>query len=177
MKFTTLAPLAAVLAFAAAGVSAQTDECQNCLQTSLKALPLCVNVNITLGDFDPSSSPAYAACLCQSTAGAWIDSCIASKTCSDDVLSLKAAYASSLQDMGLNCNGTTPTFSAVPSATVAPSSVLPSGTPTSSGGPAGGSPTKGADKSAGQKSTAPSFMLAETMGVLAVVAAIGASFL
>ncbi|KAG0066823.1 hypothetical protein BGZ89_006856 [Linnemannia elongata] len=166
MKFAALAPIAA-LALASA-VSAQTDACQNCLQTAIKALPLCAGVNITIGDFNPAASPAYAACLCQSTSGTWIDSCIASKTCSEDVLSLKATYASSLTEIGLNCNGT-----------VAPSSALPSGGDGASAtSGSGAKPTGSNGTSAGQKSiSASSFMLAETMGVLAVVAAIGASFL
>ncbi|KAF9333705.1 hypothetical protein BGZ91_011146 [Linnemannia elongata] len=177
MKFAALAPIAA-LALASA-VSAQTDACQTCLQTAIKALPLCAGVNITIGDFNPAASPAYAACLCQSTSGTWIDSCIASKTCSEDVLSLKATYASSLTEIGLNCNGTTPTFIPATTAPVAPSSALPSGgAGASATSGSGAKPTGSNGTSAGQKSiSASSFMLAETMGVLAVVAAIGASFL
>ncbi|KAG0274848.1 hypothetical protein BGZ95_009415 [Linnemannia exigua] len=171
MKFTTLAPIAA-LAIASI-VFAQNEACQTCLQTSLKALPLCAGVNVTLGEFDPNSKPEYAACLCQSTSGSWIDSCIASKTCSDDILSFKASYAESLTGMGLNCNGTTPTFIPAPSASVAPSSALPSGGSPTSGGAGAAKPT-GAN--AGNVN-GPSFLLAETMGVLAVVAAIGANFL
>ncbi|KAF9151951.1 hypothetical protein BG015_005997 [Linnemannia schmuckeri] len=175
MKFAALAPITA-LALASA-VSAQTDACQTCLQTAIKALPLCAGVNITIGDFDPAASPAYAACLCQSTSGTWIDSCIASKTCSDDVLSLKATYASSLTEIGLNCNGTTPTFIPGTTAPVAPSSALPTGGASATSG-SGAKPTGSNGTSAGQKSiSASSFMLAETMGVLAVVTAIGASFL
>ncbi|KAF9906751.1 hypothetical protein EC991_000344 [Linnemannia zychae] len=175
MKFTALASIAALAV--ASVVSAQDEACQTCLQTSLKALPLCTGVNITLGDFDPTSSPAYAACLCQSTSGTWIDSCITAKTCSDDILSFKASYADSLTEMGLNCNGTTPTFVPAPSASVAPSSALPSGT-----GAGGASPTSGAGAGGSPPNSAgnvngPSFLLAETMGVLAVVAAIGANFL
>ncbi|KAF9118411.1 hypothetical protein BGW39_001212 [Mortierella sp. 14UC] len=172
MKFTALASIAA-LAIASV-VSAQDGACQTCLQTSLKALPLCASVNITIGNyFDSAASPEYAACLCQSTSGAWIDSCIAAKTCTDDILSFKAAYAESLAEMGLNCNGTTPTIVPVPSASVAPSSALPSGT-----GAGGASPTSGgASPTSAGNVNGPSFLLAETMGVLAVAAAIGASFL
>ncbi|KAF9916168.1 hypothetical protein FBU30_001517 [Linnemannia zychae] len=172
MKFTAVAPIA-ILALASA-VSAQTDVCQNCLQTSLKALPLCANVNITVGDFDPNSSPGYAACLCQSTSGTWIDTCITNKACSEDVLSLKQNYAASLTELGLNCSGATPTFIPAPTASVLPSSVLPSGGASSTGGNA--QPTGTGGKSAGVMN-GPSLWLAETMSVLAVISAIGASLL
>ncbi|KAG0297754.1 hypothetical protein BGZ97_004234 [Linnemannia gamsii] len=168
MKFAALAPIAA-LALASA-VSAQTDACQTCLQTGIKALPLCAGVNITIGEFGDTGSPAYAACLCQSTSGTWIDSCIASKACSDDILSFKATYASSMTDIGLHCNGTTPTL--IPAS---PAPVAPSGGASATSGGSGAKPTTGSSTSAGI--SAYSFMVAETMGVLAVVAAIGASVL
>ncbi|KAG0282066.1 hypothetical protein BGZ96_000861 [Linnemannia gamsii] len=173
MKFAALAPIAA-LALASA-VSAQTDACQTCLQNGIKALPLCAGVNITIGEFQDTGSPAYAACLCQSTSGTWIDSCVTSKTCSEDFLSFKATYASSLTDIGLNCNGTTPTLIPGTTAPVAPSSTLPSGGASATSGGSGAKPSTGGSTSAGI--SASSFMIAETLGVLAVVTAIGASFL
>lgn len=171
MKFT-LAPLMA-LAVLASAVAAQNSteggsaDCVVCLQTSLQALPLCKGLNITMGDFDPAANPAYAVCLCSSLDGAWIDTC---KTKCPDVESFKASYPSNMQQAGLQCNGSTPTFVPGPSDPVAPSSSLPA---------AGPSPTSGGNnnKSTGQLNAVPSALFTKAMGALAIAAAVASSFI
>ncbi|KAK3826523.1 MAG: hypothetical protein JOS17DRAFT_750391 [Linnemannia elongata] len=112
--FKTLALLATtlslVLAQDASTGSAQTDAptpCMVCLQDSLQSLPACTTLKVVIGELDPASDPAYAACLCSSLDGAWIDKC--TSTCSEDVLSFKNAYADNIQSAGLRC-GAQPTF-------------------------------------------------------------------
>ncbi|KAG0054322.1 hypothetical protein BGZ83_011428 [Gryganskiella cystojenkinii] len=171
MKFTFATVLAsAVLALA---VTAQNStDCTLCLQKNLMALPACNGLNITVGDINPGVTPQYAVCLCSSLSGAWIDAC--TTTCGPDIVQFKQTYAQSMQQAGLNCNGTTPTFNPGPTDPVAPSSALPTGTapggskPSSVPGGAGGSGSAGA-------TTLP--WTTEVVGALAVIAAVGASFL
>ncbi|KAG0196849.1 hypothetical protein BGX28_009685 [Mortierella sp. GBA30] len=114
MKF--LCSIAFLAATAIISVQGQTNgaaACTICLQDSLKALPLCAGLNITVGNFNPSENPAYAVCLCSSLDGAWVDACSGADKCGQDILSFKNAYAGNLQSAGLSC-GTTPTFNPVP---------------------------------------------------------------
>ncbi|KAG0340352.1 hypothetical protein BG000_000128 [Podila horticola] len=94
MKF---AILAAVALFAT--VSAQSDPaaCTLCLQTSLQSLPACKGVEAS------SSNPAYAACLCASLDGAWIDACSNASQCGATIATFRASYASNIQAAGLKC--------------------------------------------------------------------------
>ncbi|KAF8926926.1 hypothetical protein EDD21DRAFT_363869 [Dissophora ornata] len=173
MKFTLL-PAAAALFSVASIVAAQNSTgdgaaCTLCLQNSLRALPLCKDLNITMGNFDPSVSPAYAACLCSSLNGTWIDACAGVSQCGPDVEQFKNTYPSTIQDAGLQCNGTTPTFVPVATDSVLPTSALP----TSSA-----SPTSGSTKSsAGDMGAVPSALFTNVMGALALVAAVGASLI
>ncbi|KAF9365887.1 hypothetical protein BGX34_007695 [Mortierella sp. NVP85] len=124
-----------------------------------------------MGNFDPAANPAYAVCLCSSLDGAWIDTC---KTTCPDIESFKASYASNIQQAGLQCNGSTPTFVPGPSDPVAPSSSLPA---------AGASPTSGGgnnnnnNKSNGQLNAVPSALFTKAMGALAIAAAVASSFI
>ncbi|KAF9154891.1 hypothetical protein BG015_011674 [Linnemannia schmuckeri] len=99
MKFTILA--AAFVAFLASTASAQADPstCTLCLQNALKQLPACTNVEVTAG----SVSPAYAACLCSSLSGSWIDSCAAANKCGSAISAFKSSYASNIRAAGLTC--------------------------------------------------------------------------
>lgn len=169
MKFT-LAPVVglAVLASTVAAQNSTTGgsaDCVLCLQTSLGALPKCKGLNITMGNIEPGVSPAYAVCLCSAIDGAWVDSCKDATKCGADIESFKSSFASNLQQAGLQCNGTTPTYSPPPADPVAPSSTFPSNA----------SPTGG--KSAGQLSAVPSTLFTRAMGAIAIAAAIGASFI
>ncbi|KAI8361881.1 hypothetical protein B0O80DRAFT_434572 [Mortierella sp. GBAus27b] len=165
----TIAPAIALAALASA-VAAQNSTggssttCIQCLQDSLRALPLCKGLNITMGNFDPGSSPEYAVCLCSSLDGAWISNCRDPSKCGPDIDSLKNSYPSSLDQAGLRCNGTNPTFIPAPTDPVAPSSTFPSGS----------SPT---GQSAGQLDAIPSAVFTRAMAAVAVVMAIGASFI
>ncbi|GJJ76647.1 hypothetical protein EMPS_09006 [Entomortierella parvispora] len=172
MKFTpTVALATAVLALS---VSAQTNSteggaCQTCLQDSLMALPACTGLNITMGEVNPSITPQYAACLCSSINGTWIDAC--TKTCGSDIDGFKQAYAQEMEgQIGLNCNGTTPTFVPVPTGSVIPPIPEPSAT-----GAAGSGSGAGGKGNAGAVSYLP--WTTEVTGAIAVVAAVGASFL
>ncbi|KAF9325697.1 hypothetical protein BG006_010827 [Podila minutissima] len=95
MKFTILAAVAALLA----AVSAQSDPaaCTLCLQSSLQSLPACTGVEAS------SSNPAYAACLCASLNGAWIDACSGDSQCGAAIATFRASYASNIQAAGLSC--------------------------------------------------------------------------
>ncbi|KAF9382323.1 hypothetical protein CPB97_007221 [Podila verticillata] len=95
MKFTILAAVAALLAT----VSAQSDPaaCTLCLQTSLQSLPECKGVEAS------SSNPAYAACLCASLSGAWIDACSGASQCGAAISVFRTSYASNIQAAGLKC--------------------------------------------------------------------------
>ncbi|KAF9998451.1 hypothetical protein BGZ80_006048 [Entomortierella chlamydospora] len=173
MKFTVL-PVAA-LAFLVSTVVAQTNStngetCEECLQSSLLSLPLCKGLNITIGDFNPGESPAFVVCLCSSMNGTWIDACQATTLCGPDILQFKASYQSDMEQAGLQCNGTTPTFNPGPTATVDPTTPLGSN-PTSTAGSSGGK------TSSGVKDAVPSAMFKEVMGVVAIVMAIGASLI
>ncbi|KAG0363600.1 hypothetical protein BG005_009951 [Podila minutissima] len=169
MKFTTLLPVALFATFAAAQGNS-TDgggggaACTICLQTSLQALPLCKSLNVTgaIGEFDPSGSPAYAACLCSSLDGAWIDNCKDASKCGVDITAFKATYGDSMKQAGLVCNGTTPTFNPPPPDVVAPSSTTPAGA-----GATGA-------KSDGQKEMP--LLVTQIVGAVTVAAAIGMSF-
>ncbi|KAF9538504.1 hypothetical protein EC957_006707 [Mortierella hygrophila] len=108
--FKALALLATTLSLVLAQ-DASTDSgptpCMLCLQDSLQSLSACTTVKVVIGEMEPASDPAYAACLCSSLDGAWIDKC--TSTCSQDVLSFKNAYAENIQAAGLSC-GAQPTF-------------------------------------------------------------------
>lgn len=106
--FTSLAVLAAaVLSFVAGQQS--DNPCSACLENSIQSLPLCQGLNVTIGAFTPGESTAYAACLCSSLDGAWIDACTGVSQCGSDIDSFKSAYAGNIQDAGLIC-GAQPTF-------------------------------------------------------------------
>ncbi|KAG0369101.1 hypothetical protein BGX24_002549, partial [Mortierella sp. AD032] len=79
MKFTILA--ATLVALLASTASAQSDPsaCTLCLQQALAQLPACANVQPPAAA--GTVSPAYAACLCSSLSGSWIDSCSAADKC------------------------------------------------------------------------------------------------
>ncbi|KAF8946288.1 hypothetical protein BGZ47_000895 [Haplosporangium gracile] len=99
MKFTILA--AALVAIVASTASAQVDPstCTLCLQEALKQLPACANVKAIAG----SVSPAYAACLCSSLSGSWIDSCAAADKCGSTISAFKNSYAPNIRAAGLTC--------------------------------------------------------------------------
>ncbi|KAG0235792.1 hypothetical protein B0O80DRAFT_500554 [Mortierella sp. GBAus27b] len=101
MKFIALAVSA--IAMVASLVSAQSDPaaCTLCLQNALKALPECANVQPTAG----TVSSAYAACLCASLNGAWIDACSDASKCGATVATLKTSYGTDIQTAGLSCSG------------------------------------------------------------------------
>lgn len=171
MKFTALLPVALLATFAAAQSNSTeggggSAACTTCLQTSLQALPLCKSLNVTgvIGEFDPTGSPAYAACLCSSLDGTWMNTCQDPSKCGADIANFKATYADSMKQAGLVCNGTTPTFNPPPPDTVLPSS-------TGAGGPA----ATETSKSAGQKEVP--LLLTQIVGVVTVAAAIGMNFL
>ena len=182
MKFTLATVLAsAVLALAVTAQNSTTEPagCTTCLQNSLLALPDCKGLNITIGSMTSGVTPQYAACLCSSLNGAWIGTC--TSACGPDIAQLEATYAQSLQESGLNCNGTTPTFNP-PTDLPVPPSTLPTGTqpagssPSPTTGGAGGSSSPSSGKgSAGVASSLP--WATEVIGVLTVMAAVGASFL
>lgn len=111
MKITLLASVAALMAVAAA--QSGSANCTLCLQGAIQALPKCAGLDITIGNFNPGASAAYADCLCSSLDGAWVDGCSSDDMCGQDILSFKAAYAGNIQSAGLICSPT-PTF--VPSA-------------------------------------------------------------
>ncbi|KAG0057229.1 hypothetical protein BGZ83_000642 [Gryganskiella cystojenkinii] len=100
MKFSIAA---VTILFLASMVSAQDNAaaCTACLQKALQALPACAGVPVSAG----SVSPAYAACLCSSLSGSWIDSCNGGANCGSTVSAFKASYASNMQAAGLNCAG------------------------------------------------------------------------
>ena len=176
MKFTpTVALATAILALS---VSAQTNStengaCDTCLQKSLMALPKCVGLNITLGTVDPAVSPQYAVCLCSSLNGTWIDAC--TETCGPDIAGFKATYAQEMQGVGLDCNGTIPTFVPQPTDPVIPPSGLPNASGSAPAGSSATAPASGGKGNAGAVNYLP--WTTEVMGALAVVAAVGASFL
>ncbi|KAG0334935.1 hypothetical protein BG004_000204 [Podila humilis] len=111
MKHTFFASIILVLLTSAGSVSAQSGsaDCTVCLQTSIQALPLCTGLDITMGNFNPSESTAYAACLCSSLDGKWIEACSGDDKCGGDILSFQAAYAGNIQSAGLVCTPV-PTF-------------------------------------------------------------------
>ncbi|KAG0007092.1 hypothetical protein BGZ65_008907 [Modicella reniformis] len=122
-----------------------------------------------MGDFNPDVSPAYAVCLCSSLDGAWIDACKGTTLCGPDIESFKTSYPSTIQQAGLQCNGSTPTFVPAPADPVAPSSTLPGSS---------ASPTLGGGKpSTGQLDAVPSALFTKAMGALAIAVAIGANFI
>ncbi|KAI1316277.1 hypothetical protein EDD11_010185 [Mortierella claussenii] len=108
MKVTIL--VATALMMLAALVSAQSDPaaCTLCLQKALQAFPACAGVQAptTPGQV----SPAYAACLCASLSGAWIDSCASAAQCGSSINSFKASYATNIQAAGLSCAGNKAAF-------------------------------------------------------------------
>ncbi|KAF9561366.1 hypothetical protein EC968_005773 [Mortierella alpina] len=111
MKFL----IAIALLATATVVSAQNGAaaCTICLQDSIKGLPKCAGLNITMGDFDPSTNPAFAVCLCSSLDGAWVDKCAGEDKCGQDILSFKKTFEVNIKDAGLSCEGT-PSFSKRP---------------------------------------------------------------
>ncbi|KAF9911473.1 hypothetical protein BX616_010574 [Lobosporangium transversale] len=177
MKFSVALIIA--FAFTVSSVSAQNDGnntdgaiCTTCLQDSLRALPLCKDLNITMGSFNPGESVAYAACMCSSLDGAWVDLCKDPSKCGPDVESFKGTYAATMEQAGLRCNGTTPTFIPQPTDPVEPSSALPTA---SGSGPSMASPS---DKpSSSIVGAMPSTFFMQLMGAVSVAVAIGASFI
>ncbi|KAF9289015.1 hypothetical protein BGZ68_010170 [Mortierella alpina] len=172
MKFTLAGTLTILLASAVAAQEGGNSTegggsgCTPCLQNALRALPLCKTLNIIVGEFNPGVSPEYAACLCSSLDGAWIDTCKDASLCGADIESFKSAYPSNLQQAGLQCNGTRPTFIPPPADPVAPT------------GPGAATPTDGAGgKSLGLKSAVPSVFFMQIMGAIAIAAGVGASLL
>ncbi|KAF9095747.1 hypothetical protein BGX23_012675 [Mortierella sp. AD031] len=114
--FKALALLATTTMALVYAQSAENDAptpCMLCLQNSLQSLPACAGLTIIFGEINPASDPAYAACLCSSLDGAWIDKCTTGAQCSQDVVSFKNAYADNIRAAGLAC-GAQPTFVPVP---------------------------------------------------------------
>ncbi|KAF9151950.1 hypothetical protein BG015_005996 [Linnemannia schmuckeri] len=110
MKFFKVLAFLATTAVTLVLAQVQNDAptpCMVCLQESLQSLSACKSLTVVIGNMDPASDPAYAACLCSSLDGAWIDKCMS--TCSQDVVSFKNAYAENIQAAGLRC-GAQPTF-------------------------------------------------------------------
>ncbi|KAF8950081.1 hypothetical protein BGZ46_004774, partial [Entomortierella lignicola] len=170
MKFSvfSVASLALFASMASAqSNSSNSDACTSCLQTNLLALPLCKGLNITIGSFNPGESPAFAVCLCSSLNGTWIDGCQDASQCGPDILQFKTSYASGLEQAGLQCNGSQPTFVPGPTATIDPTTSL--GSPTGSGASSTGK------TSFGVKEAVPSALFKQVMGLTAVFMAIGAS--
>ncbi|KAF9948698.1 hypothetical protein BGZ72_009421 [Mortierella alpina] len=172
MKFSLACTLTILLASAAAAQDGGNStegggaSCTLCLQNSLRTLPACKDLNITVGEFNPGVSPEYAVCLCSSLNGTWIDTCKGDSLCGPDIESFKGAYASNLQQAGLQCNGTKPTFIPPPADPVAPT------------GTDAASPTGGAGgKSSGQRNAVPSALFMQLMGAVAVAVGVGASLL
>ncbi|KAF9352780.1 hypothetical protein BGX26_009450 [Mortierella sp. AD094] len=180
MKFTAL-PVAALAYLASTAMAASNstngDACSTCLQNSLLSLPLCKGLNITVGGFTPGESPAFAVCLCSSLNGTWIDPCQATTLCGPDILEFKATYQSNMEQAGLQCNGTKPTFIPEPSATVDPTTPLGTSPTPAAGGSSGSGSGSGGKTSSGVKDAVPSVMFKEVMGVVAIAMAIGASFI
>ncbi|KAG0326116.1 hypothetical protein BGZ99_010094 [Dissophora globulifera] len=142
--------------------------CTTCLQSSLQALPLCQGLNITTNAPNSTVTPAYAACLCSSMNGTWIDACADPTKCGPDILAFKAQYPDTLTRLGLQCNGTTPTFAPPTADPVLPTSAVPTGsTPTGVDGKA----------SIGHMDAVPSALFTKIMGALAVAAAVGAGLI
>ncbi|KAF9438447.1 hypothetical protein BGZ76_007840 [Entomortierella beljakovae] len=101
MKFTIVA--AAAFAMLASIVSAQDPSaCTACLQSALKTLPACANAQPPA---DGEVSAEYAACLCSSLSGSWMDSCSGAAQCGSGVSNFKAAYSANIQEAGLDCSG------------------------------------------------------------------------
>ncbi|GJJ69537.1 hypothetical protein EMPS_01883 [Entomortierella parvispora] len=106
MKFT-LSVIAAITVLASM-VSAQNPAaCTLCLQKALGTLPACVGTLPTAAG--EAVTPAYAACLCSSLTGNWIDSCNGDSDCGSSIALFKANYPANIEAAGLNCNGT-PSF-------------------------------------------------------------------
>ncbi|KAG0004872.1 hypothetical protein BGZ79_007771 [Entomortierella chlamydospora] len=108
MKFTLI--VATTLAMTASMVSAQDPvACTTCLQQALAALPACASVQTPTAG---SVTTAYAACLCASLSGTWIDSCSGSSQCGSAISAFASIYAANIQAAGLDCDGTTASFTA-----------------------------------------------------------------
>ncbi|KAF9168642.1 hypothetical protein DFQ26_004278 [Actinomortierella ambigua] len=99
-----------------------TMECPTCLQTQLQSSTGCVGVNITLQFLDPNENPGIAKCLCANMDGAFMDPCKAETICGADIEAFKSSFKSNLEQVGLRCNGSSPTFVPPPPDPVAPSS-------------------------------------------------------
>ncbi|KAF9579719.1 hypothetical protein BGW38_003910 [Lunasporangiospora selenospora] len=111
MKFTVASTLAIIVTILSMTTTqAQGTACTDCLQASLQSLPLCSKLDIAIGNFTPSNSREYAACLCSSLDGAWIDKCRPDSLCGEDIMSFKDAYADNLRSASLIC-GSQPSFS------------------------------------------------------------------
>ncbi|KAG0212919.1 hypothetical protein BGX28_005381 [Mortierella sp. GBA30] len=107
MKITTAVTAAITLLATLASVQSDPAACTLCLQKALQALPACANVQATAPG---SVSPAYAACLCSSLTGTWMDSCKDAAQCGVTIDSFKASYATNIQTAGLSCNGNQASF-------------------------------------------------------------------
>ncbi|KAG0249082.1 hypothetical protein BG011_009610 [Mortierella polycephala] len=171
MKLTFLSAAALAMVAVVAGQEAPDDgtACTLCLQNSLRALPLCKDIDIVVGEFNPGVSPDYASCLCSSLDGAWVDACADTTKCGADIMAFKDTYAANIKEAGLQCDGPAPTFVPKEADPIAPSST----------GPNGSAPTgdSGNPESFGIKGTAPTFLLAEAMGLLGVVVAVGTNWM
>ncbi|KAF9404621.1 hypothetical protein BGZ94_004045 [Podila epigama] len=132
MKFATSLPCVALLvAFATAqeGAGTGSSECITCLQTSLSAVSLCQGVNVTgvFGEYNATGSPALAKCLCSAKDGAWVDNCTPDTKCGSDIVAFKNTFGQYLEQSGLVCNSSTPTFVPPPPDVDEPSPTQPAG--------------------------------------------------
>ncbi|KAF9583317.1 hypothetical protein BGW38_009758 [Lunasporangiospora selenospora] len=83
--------------------------CMQCLIDAVKTLPQCSKLDFAsaLSSPTPPTTPEFAACLCSSMDGAWIDRCAGQAQCGPAVSVFK--YAESMKTSGLTC-GPTPSF-------------------------------------------------------------------
>ncbi|KAF9182036.1 hypothetical protein BGZ51_005008 [Haplosporangium sp. Z 767] len=169
LTFFSAAALAMVAVVAGQEVPSNGTACVLCLQDSLRALPLCKDIDVVVGEFNPGLSPDYASCLCSSLDGAWIDACMDATKCNADIAAFKSDYAKNIKEAGLQCDGASPTFIPKDADPVAPSATSPGGS-----APTGGSNDP---KSFGIKGAAPTFLLTEVMGLLGIVVAVGANWI
>ncbi|KAG0235162.1 hypothetical protein BGW41_000913 [Actinomortierella wolfii] len=111
-------------------------ECPLCLQKRLQESPGCAGTNITLQAIDVVSNPGIAKCLCANVDGSFMDPCAGETVCGSELDLFKNSFKSNLEQAGLRCNGTTPTFIPPPADPIAPSNTgSTSPTPTGKDGP------------------------------------------
>ncbi|KAF9978071.1 hypothetical protein BGZ73_003811 [Actinomortierella ambigua] len=161
MKLPVIAITALATVALAQNSTNPTVECPTCIQTRLQSATGCVGVNITLQTLDPNANPGIAKCLCANLDGAFMDPCKDETICGADLDAFKTSFKSNLEQVGLRCNGSTPTFVPPPSDPVAPSN-------TNAGG---ASPTNQPKGSASQ------LMVSMTVGIVALAVGVAVQWL